>query len=212
DRELARILAQQVEDIMTPHLRSTLPTLVEHQAVGYAQLHTRGLDLLLSLAVSARGQDTSATPAAAEAMVRSRALALDEIASRRRSLAPAGDAMASQLESRWVAARTRLANLTLRASGDELTPHYRSLIAEERSECDSLESALAFHSALFRRRRARAGVGLDAVTQALPRGCALVSYVRYDWHEAARTAPTNVDGSRAAYAALILRSGERAPE
>ena len=71
----------QAEETGRQHLQTTLRYLPERQSLTYAATRPLGLDLAMSLATT----DTEAVPRVFDALVRSRALFLDEMAARHRS-------------------------------------------------------------------------------------------------------------------------------
>jgi CHAT domain-containing protein len=113
-----------------------------------------------------------------DAMIQSRGVVLDELAARAQSSVGADPELAS-LNAAVAATRERFANLMLRSiQGQESVP--RTLLDETRQQKEDAERALAEKSFKSRADVARAHVGLDEVRRALPRGSALVSFVRYD--------------------------------
>ena len=155
------------------HLRLMLRSLPERQALNYAAARPRGLDLMLTLAVSS----PEAAPRALDGLIRSRALVLDEIAARQSG----GPATNDDLDPRRVliSAQQRLANLMVRGPGQMSAPQYQSVLEAARHESELAEQALAEGSADFRVERTRAQIGVDEVMTALPADAALVSFVRY---------------------------------
>ena len=75
-------LADGAEEVGREHLRLMLRSLPERQALNYASVRPRGVDLMLSLV----GVTPGAEREAIDAVIRSRALVLDEVAARRRGL------------------------------------------------------------------------------------------------------------------------------
>lgn len=166
--------ALEAEDVGRDHLRLTLGYLPERQALGYASKRPKGLDLALSL-VEHGDRD-----AVVDAVIRGRALILDEIASRRRMRAgTTGEALAPQWTA-LVAARQRLANLAVRGPSVSNPTQYATLLDEARRDRDAAERVLMERSAEFREEEARADIGLTKVQAALGPTTALVSFVRYD--------------------------------
>ena len=190
--------ALRAEEVGRRHLRLTLRSLPERQSLLYATSRVSGLDLALTLA--ARGLDESGRRAVLDGLVRSRALVLDEMAERHRSLAGSGDVEIDQLAQQLLAARTRLANLIVRRRTDTDPERFATLLDHARSEKERLERQLAEVSLEFREASTRERVGLHEVERHLPADSALVSYVRYLQHRA-HTEPVP------SYLALVERSG-----
>jgi CHAT domain-containing protein/tetratricopeptide (TPR) repeat protein len=184
--------ALQVEETGRQHLRTTLRALSERQSLTYAATRPKGLDLAISLA----GPDKDTITRVFDALVRSRALVLDEMAARHRLRTDASGDLAP-LWTSLTSARQRLANLVVRGPSDQRPEQYLKLVEDARRAKERAETALAEKSATFRNELAREEIGLDAVRKALPLGSALVAFVRYDRTVIADTkTPTGTPGKR----------------
>ena len=175
-KKTALELADGAEEVGREHLRLMLRSLPERQALNYAGVRPRGVDLMLSLV----GVTPGAEREAIDAVIRSRALVLDEVAARRRGVtertASGGeDALAVALTS----AQKRLGNLVVKGPGSMPLARYDQLVEAARRDSEQAERRLTAASADFRLERSRAQAGLDAVGSALPPRTALVSFVRY---------------------------------
>jgi CHAT domain-containing protein len=156
------------------HLRFTVRYLPERQGLLYAANRPRGLDLALSVVAAGQAVDASAV---FDAVIRSRAIVLDELANR--AAAAVADPAIAPAQQAAAATRQRFANLMLRSLlGDESVP--RSLLDQARTEKEASERALAEQSSAERAEQTRAAAGLDDLRVALPPQSALVSFVRYD--------------------------------
>ena len=178
----ALTLALEAEEVGRRHLSLMLSSLPERQGLNYALKRPEDLTLALSLITGGVGQAS-----VLDALIRGRALVLDEIASRQRALA---DGRASSVAPSWLAltsARQRLANLTIQGPGRQ-PGQYAALVEEAQREKEEAEQALAEQSAAFRVERARGEIGLERVRAHLPPSSALVSFVRYDRSVFSRTA------------------------
>jgi CHAT domain-containing protein len=167
-------LAEAAEQSGREHLRLMLRSLPERQALGYAEKRPRGVDLMVSLV----GETATATPAAIDAVIRSRALVLDEVAARRRAALAA-----SGIDSRVAALRTaqqRLANLLVQGPGSMPRARYEALLDATRRQGEAAEREAATSSAAFRQAQTLSQAGLAEVMQALPPETALISYVRFE--------------------------------
>ena len=174
NRDAAIDAAVEADTTGREHLRLMLRNLPERQSLTYAATRPKGLDLAMSLA----GTDSGAVGRMFDALVRSRALVLDEMAARHRLRMDASGEVAPL----WLAltsARQRLANLVVRGPTDQRPEQYLHLVEDARREKERAETALAERSAAFRNELSREEVGLDAVRRALPLGSALVAFVRY---------------------------------
>jgi CHAT domain-containing protein len=214
-------LALRAEEIGRDHLRLTGRSLAEQLAVRYAAVRNRGLDLALSLA--AEGTVDAARRAVLDSLVRSRAVVLDEIAARQRSVAGSEDPEIARLAEELATAREQLANLTVKGLGNMSPEAYRTLLDESRRKKERAENALAAASTAFALEQERSRSGLDAVAASLPPDSALIAYVLYDRAELpeagtesrpeGQRAPVKVDRSRSvpSYLAMVLRAGASAP-
>jgi CHAT domain-containing protein/tetratricopeptide (TPR) repeat protein len=191
--EAAFEAALSAEAIGREHLRLMLRYLPERESLNYAAARPRGIDLILSLA-SVPGRATSAL----DALVRSRALVLDEMASRQVSTA---EQDAVVLRRELANARQRLATLLLRGPGEAEPERHVTLIDLARRANDNAERQLAYHSADFRQAQRDREVGAREILDAIPTDGALVSYVRFTQAlPDTRAVPT--------YAAFVTRSGQ----
>jgi CHAT domain-containing protein len=197
--------ALRAEEIGRAHLRLTARTLSEREALRYASVRTKGLDVALSLAGRDPGGMGAAGRRAWDALVRSRALVLDEMAARQRTAAGTSDPEVAELEGRLQRARERLAKLVVRGPGGAAPGEHRRAIDRARQEKEDAERALAEKSAAFRQAEAEARLGLEEVAGALAPGSGFVAYVRFD-----RT-PAPVPPGVPSYMAFVMRAGEKEP-
>lgn len=200
--------ANDAEDAARSHARLMLRSLPERQALLFAATRPVGLDLVLSL--SRLLPDRVA--AAADALVRSRALVLEEMAARRHAEAVGAGAPDPALVALQSAQR-RLANLITRGPGPLPPRQYQAVLDAARRESDAAEAHWAALSADFSARRARAQVGLDGVMTALPADAALLAFVRYNDVAAARRgtsrgALNQAPGPVPSYLAFVLTPGQ----
>jgi CHAT domain-containing protein len=168
--------ALDAEQIGRDHLRLTLQYLSERQALAYAAKRPKGFDLALSLS----GKDRESISPIFDALIRGRALTLDEMATRGHGAADAAQPDVAPLWTALISARQRLANLVVRGPSEQRPEQYLSLIEDARREKELAERALAEKSAAFRAELERSEVGLNDVRAALADENALVAFVRYD--------------------------------
>jgi CHAT domain-containing protein/Tfp pilus assembly protein PilF len=199
------------ERIARDHLRLTSRALSEEQALSYATVRVRGLDLALTLA--AAGLESSQLRRVFDALVRSRAVVLDEMAARNRTAITAANAEIAGLADELARARARLANLIVRGTG-RLTPEaYRALLEEARDNKERAERLLGAASVEFAQEQQRGRLGLAEAEASLPRESALVAIVLYDrWDFTPLKDKEDPKNSRAreavaSYLALVLRPG-----
>jgi len=180
DTTTAFTAALAAEGIGREHLRLTTRSLSEDRARRFSHARSSGLDLVISLAASGASRSDEVTARAWDALIRSRALVLDEMAARHRAVAEADDPEVSRLAQALGQARRRLANLAVRGVGGDRPERYRASLDEARRSKEEAERTLAEKSLAFRRERERAGAGFSQAAEALPAGSALVAYARYE--------------------------------
>jgi len=196
----------RAEEIVRAHLERSIRVLPESQALLRA---SSGLgtarDELVSLVVG--DPDPSRIELVWDAVVRSRALVLDEMGARHRMLYSHPDPEVRALAARYDSLGQWQSRIELSGPGtSDLVPvlqrvaHERELVARD----------LAERSASFREQRQRARIGLAEVAGGLPPGSALLAFVR---HQRLSSGP---DGSPAGpspfvYTAFVLRAGGEAP-
>lgn len=204
DPSAALDAALRAEKVSRDHLRLTIAQLAERQALGYAAVRFSGLNLALSLCV-APSPPAGAVLRTWDALLRSRALVLDEIAGRHRALARSRDPELGRLWQELLAARQELANLYVRTPGDVGTEE----LARAESETNRLEESLARRSVAFRAERRGRRAGWREVAAALPEDSALVAYVLYDRVELdePKSPATPSLPPTPSYLAFVLRSG-----
>lgn len=168
--------ALEAERVAREHLQVTAHALDERQALGYAERRVSGGDIALAVLAASPAPDALAIERTWDAVVRSRALVLEEMASRRRVIATVSDPTVARLAGELAAARQRLAGLLVRSAGD---PASRDRVEQAARERNDAERALAESSLEFRSDRARRQTGLADALRALPQGAALVAYTRY---------------------------------
>jgi CHAT domain-containing protein len=196
DAALKRVL--DAEDIGLEHVKFASRFLPERSALQYAATLSEGRDLLLTLEAA---QPSRATRDTWDAVVRGRALVLDELGERHRTALKSDDPKIKQALESLAVARRELARLLLNPEGADREAFAAAYDAKQRSE-----TRLATLSAAFRRGQAKSNIGLDSVTAALPDDAALVAYVRYRHISAAGNAngAGTPDGD-ARYLAFVVR-------
>ena len=206
------------EDIVRGNLRLTLRYLPERQALAYAAKRAKGLDVALSVL----DRESVGTANVLDAVIRGRALVLDEMAGRHREAGEFGPD-SGPLWTELTSARQRLANLVVKGPGQQKPEQYLAILEEARREKERAERALVEKSGVFRAEMDRAETGLDRVRTALPSGSALLSFIRYDRTDvsgaAVATSPSGpLPRSRPypqstipSYAAFVLRPGQLEP-
>jgi CHAT domain-containing protein/tetratricopeptide (TPR) repeat protein len=211
DLEVAFEQALRAEEIARSHLRLTARSLAEREALTYAAVRVSSLDLLLSLAL--RSPDPKKKERAFDALIRSRALVLDEMGERHRRLVGSEEPGGVRLATELRAASTRLAFLSLRGPGREALGSYRNRLQRAEEEKERLERQLAEMSFAFRRERDTGRAGLREVAAALPPRSALLSIARFASSELAGSAGVGASSEPAPfYLAFVLLSGRQSVE
>lgn len=190
--------ALRAETIAANHLRVIAPGLGEADVARYEAIRVSGIDIALSLVDSTSG--VGFVRRAWDRQVRSRALVLDELASRTRAVRAWSEPGVAALADRVTSTRQRLANLVVRSLGEAATANDARLIADARLAGEEAERELAARSAVFRREIRGREIGLDDVEAARPEGAALVAFIRFE----RRGGPP---GSSFEYVAFVLPAG-----
>ncbi len=181
------------ERISRDHFRATVVGLSERDALDQARERIAGLGpaWFWGSELERRGalDDTAASRLLDEA-IRSRALVLDTLASRQRTLALHHD--------EEIAKRVEVLRAASQQLAGELVEGSREGVAQAQAEADRAERALAERSRSYRDGLARGEPGLLEVRAALPPRSALVSYFRHE----------NEGG---AYVATVLLPGDAPP-
>jgi tetratricopeptide (TPR) repeat protein len=167
----------RAEAIGREHLQRTMRALPERRALEVASSRASGLDLALAMA-STPGAGSTAAWRAWDALVRSRAIVLDEVAGRRARRAAPADTTVDRLRAAWANAEQGLANLYVRDVSAEDPAVFRALLDSARAEAERTERALLAASVEYRSESLRSHAGIQEVLRALPSDAALVGYAR----------------------------------
>jgi len=203
----------QSESVRLAYLRTSSRTLTEREALAYGAAHQRGLDLALTLAADEGETIPNATRRAFDAVIRSRAVVLDEVAARNRHLWTATDPELAALAEDYAGAGDDLARLVVQGPADDAA-EYQTALDDARAAKDHAERALASRSSEFRCELAVEQAAFVDVQARLSREGALVAFVRFD-----RIAPptsaervgANSSEVNPSYAAFVLPAGSRDP-
>ncbi len=164
-------LALQAESRARTALVTSVDVLAEKQAIYVSLDRSRGLDTVLTLTSEGGGNARRAW----DGVIRSRALVLEEVLSRRQMSKESHPLIQEQIRE-LVEARRRLATLYVQVVDRLGNPRH---LAEAMNRRDAAESALAESSRVFRRGLERRRTGLEEVLRKIPKGDALVAFVRY---------------------------------
>lgn len=170
--------ALQAAAIRRDHIALTVRSVDERQALRYADLHTASMDTALTLAAQPAASAAERTKAW-DALIRSRALVLDEMGARHRSIVQSGDAEVATLARNAAALRSEAARLVLQGAGKLSPAEYAAKLDRGRTELQRAEEALALKSVEFRHELGQRRAGFEEVRAALPAGSSLVAFRRY---------------------------------
>jgi hypothetical protein len=161
-----------------------------------------------------------------DALIRSRALVVDEMVSRQRTMRMA-DPVILRLTDRFTAACTRLAEIILKWPGraPDALDAYRNALDAASLEKEHSEEALARACLPFRQEMDRSRIGFPEVKTALPTGSALLAFAAYDDTFAVKVESEADESSETqdaahqswhdglpSYLAFVLRSDGSVPE
>jgi CHAT domain-containing protein/tetratricopeptide (TPR) repeat protein len=199
--------ALEAEHVARSHFQSVAAVLPESQALLFAEARTRSQDLAIFTAVRQPGGVDAHTIAQLwDAVIRSRALVLQELSWRRRFFTTKEPGRRGALDAA-ANARAQLAQLVLRGPSADHPASYPRELAQAREENDRGEERLAAESARYERDRTSRDIGFDIVRGSVPAGAALVSFVRYETGFFTPSARAH----RFAYAAFVLAPGTSNP-
>ena len=195
-------LALRAESIARAHLRLTARGAPERQALRYSAERLSSLDMVLSTA--AQLADATTSSRSWDALIRSRAVVLEEMATRHRLAARQTNASLRDAFETYRSAAERLSNLQLRGPAADAPDRFRDRIATLRAEEEAAERAVAAQSETVRHGLAEQEIGYDAVRTALPDNTTLVAFARIGRGQRASL-------QAAEYVAFVLDSGQRSP-
>ena len=158
DTQAALEHALRADEIGREHLQLTARVLPERQALVYALARPAGQDLALSVLAGKKQLRPDDVASTWNALIRSRALVLDEMRVRRQAMA-----QAEEPALRLARSAERLANLLVRGPGRD-PERYRQLLLDARRERDRAETDLARASAGFRRTKQATEFGFADVS------------------------------------------------
>jgi len=168
--------ALRAETIGREHLRLTTRAAPERQAMRYSDERLPSLDLVLSIA--SRLQDPATTRSSWDALIRARAVVLDEMAARHRIANQESSTPLRKAFDDYRGAAERLSNVLLRGPTSNDLERYRRSVADLRAGKETAERALAAESETVRRGLAQQQIGFEEVRAALPPNTTLVAFAR----------------------------------
>ncbi len=205
DSEAAFAAARRAERIGRRNFALVLEVLAENEALRYAGLRISGLDLMLSMLADGSVTGRDATLSAWDAVIRSRALVLDEMA-RRHRVTRVEDADLTELRTQLAAARENLVRLVIRGAGDDPADRHREHLEAARGRVEKAERSLAAASTVFRDQQQRAEVGVEEVLAAVPPGAGLAAFTTFS-----RETLDEDDEGRESYSVFVLPNRDSDP-
>jgi tetratricopeptide (TPR) repeat protein len=199
------------ERILRENLERIARTLSEEEALQNEERRISGLDYAIS-ALLARAEKPLPADAAArvfDAVIRSRAMVLDEIASRHMAITRSSEPSTGPLRESLARAREEVVRTMLRETSFPDPKQYSEALAAAVDARERAERQLAEASAAFRQELQVDRAGLAEVAEALPRDSALVAYLRTDrieWRRDSKPGPP-VATHTSTYVAFVLRAG-----
>ena len=201
DTANALAMALEAERVGREHLRVIGRTLPEREALMYAANRPVGLDIALTLLDAGQNDTAISRRSIWDSVIRSRAVVLDEMASRHRTVGDITNPEIDRLMDALASKREQLARLVVQGpagSGER----YRLELQRARNERDAAERALAERSLEFRQEQIERHFGFEDVRSALSPGSALVAFVRYERYAFGKHSAAERAGS---YLAFIAR-------
>lgn len=178
-------------------LRQTARLLETSLALKYAATCLDGLHTAAAIITDgSTAVSQASTDGVAEAIVRSRALVLDELAARARIVQETSDPEIARRHRELQSASLRLADLTAQGAAAD-----SAAIAGATARKEQAERRLA-EASLGHRRRQQSTAGLEQVRSSLPSNSALVAYLRFFDHSLATYGEDS--GESDSYLALVL--------
>lgn len=177
DIKKAFTFQSQANELNEIQLKRELAVGSERQKLLYLALFSDAVNATLGLHAQAMPESKEAASLALETVLRSKGRGLDAmsdtIATFRRHSTPEEQ----KLFDRLTAARSQLANLTLRGLGGEKPDRYQARLKQHESEIDKLEADLSRRSAEFA--SDTQPVTLQAIQSALPSQTSLIEFATY---------------------------------
>jgi CHAT domain-containing protein len=172
--------AMRGAEIAGTHVRLTARRLPEREALAYASLMNDNLDLALAILAAHPDAGSDTVVAAWNALIRARALVLDEMGARHRALTASADPEIQGLVEDLRSAQQRAANLLVRGPGEVAATRHASLLADALGQVDRAEVALTGEGIGLGLRLDGDAITLSEVASRLPRGAGLLAYARVE--------------------------------
>lgn len=197
--------AMEAEAIGLRHMKICIMSTSERMALNQAQARPSGLSVALSVAAASGSDSARFVRESWDAVIRARAVVLDEVSARSRALAESGSPESAKLAEGLARARERLANLVVRGPQGKQPATFQRLCDDARAEKEQAEKDLAAASQRFRREQGRSQAGYGEVVSAIPREATLVAFA-----QGLAPGPSGLDKQRYYYA-FVQRHGVADP-
>lgn len=191
--------ALHADEVARGNYRNTIVTFSETEALALASLQGKPQALALTLLEDREQLGPDAAARVFDSLVRSRALVLDEMASRHRHYLGQMTPELDNLIGEHKEATAELSRLAVQRYSADPPENLEEQLQQVRSVAEHAERRLAERSRGFRDRLQRWSFGLKEVAAALPERAVLVSYARYEGPHGPR------------YLAFVLHAGQAAP-
>ncbi len=177
NRQTAIAQASHAEAASRDQFRATTRVMPQRLALEYAAVRGSAIDVLLSAVDST--STSEARRSALDAIVRSRALVLDEMVARNRALLAAANSATDTTLAAYRSAASRYAHAVVQGPGSGSVEQYRSRLERLRAELENKQTQLAARSVELRNGVELHDIGIKQVVAALPPASTLLGYFAY---------------------------------
>lgn len=205
-RDAALEQALLAERVARDHLRLTSTRTIRQRALRYAEGRTSGLDFAFSLVLGGGLSGPESTVAVLREAIGSRALILEEMATRQQAMCRAVEPGLARSAGELRSTAAELSDLLVRGPGSASTGAWMHDLEEVNQRKVRAERDFAEESHEFRGMGERSEPSLEEIAAALPARSALVSIFHFGRHLSPEE-PTKVDS----YVASVLRSDDPQP-
>ncbi|HKB07032.1 MAG TPA: CHAT domain-containing tetratricopeptide repeat protein [Candidatus Polarisedimenticolia bacterium] len=207
----------RAEEILRAHFGHSLRGLSEREALDYERVRASGLSTALSVLAGTPPArlPTDAVERVWVALVRSRALVLDQMAGLHRAAGDRDDPALARVFGDLVAVTNREAALLVRGPEPAHPEGYLSDLEGATREKEALERRLAGASASFRARMQQDPSTFEGLRRSVPAAAALVAYTLYERSRPRAPSPGETAGPRPpvepSYIAFVLGANRGGP-
>lgn len=184
---------RQALEISEQNLNRNLLVGSEQQKANYLNLFADDLNNAIALHTQAAPQDATALDLALTTLLRRKGRGLDAMTNAIATLRRRASAQDQVKLDQVAQLRSQLATLTLRGAEAMSPAAYRAQLRQLEDQAEKLESELSSRSAEFRSQTQP--VTRSLIQAAIPRGAALVEFVRYDAVARERALPPAIKGN-----------------